>query len=128
MTTPAVSSAAASRAARRRATSAGSSARRPAAARTPAASAALHVATQHEPQVITELRLQPARPVALPRLLPLVRLHHVRRLEMIERHVLPIAGAAEAPRAEHARHGGERRDVLLVVPLVELGLQIGRDV
>src|SRR5262245_2719822 len=44
---------------------------------------------------------------------------------MIERDVLAItAGAAEAPRAEHAGHCGERGDVLLVVPLVELGLQL----
>src|SRR5205814_7027029 len=36
-------------------------------------SASAHVATQHEAQVIAEVRLQPARPVALPRPLPLGR-------------------------------------------------------
>ena len=69
------------------------------------------------------------RPVALPRLLPLGGLHDVRRGEVVERHVLARArAAAEAPRAEHAGHRGERGDVLLVVPLVELGLPLGGDV
>src|SRR5580765_5058190 len=72
--------------------------------------------------------LQPARPVALARLLPLGRLLHLGRRQVVERHVLAVPGAAEAPGAEDAGHGGERRDVLLVVPLVELGFVLRSDV
>src|SRR5262249_59925411 len=74
------------------------------------------------------MRLQPAGPVALARLLPLRRLLHLGRRQMIEGEVLAIAGAAEAAGAQHAGYGGERRDVLLVVPFVELDLVLGRDV
>src|SRR5215831_618017 len=93
-----------------------------------AALGAADVAAQDEAQVIAKVWLQPAGPVALARLLPLRRLLHVGRRQMIEGDVLAVAGAAEAAGAEHAGHGGERRDVLLVVPLVELGLVLGRDV
>src|SRR5215470_7374211 len=93
-----------------------------------AALGAADVAAQDEAQVIAKVWLQPAGPVALARLLPLGRLLHVGRRQMIERDVLAIAGAAEAAGAEHAGHGGERRDVLLVVPLVELGFVLRRDV
>src|SRR5262245_5276991 len=48
---------------------------------------------------------------------------------MIKCHVLAVAaGATEASGAQDAGHGGQRRDVLLVVPLVELGLELRRDV
>src|SRR5262245_36166864 len=93
-----------------------------------AALGAADVAAQDEAQVIAKVWLQSAGPVALARLLPLRRLLHVGRRQMIEGDVLAVAGAAEAASAEHAGHGGERRDVLLVVPLVELGLVLGRDV
>src|SRR5215467_6429313 len=79
--------------------------------------AAAPVAAKHEAQVIAEVRLEAARPVTLARRLPLRRLDHIRSGQMVERHVLPVATrAAEAARAEHARHGGERGDVFLVVP------------
>src|SRR5215467_5978064 len=91
-------------------------------------SGAADIAAQDQPQVVAEMRLEPAGPVALTRLLPLGRLLHVGRRQVIEGDVLAVAGAAEPPGAEHAGHGRERRDVLLVVPLVELGLVLGRDV
>src|SRR5213594_316798 len=92
------------------------------------ASGAADVAAAHEPQMIAEMRLQAARPLALPRRLPLRRLLHRGRGEVVERDVLPAAaGAPEAASAQHAGDGGERGDVLLVVPLVELGLELGRD-
>src|SRR6266511_1854506 len=73
--------------------------------------------------MVPEVRLEPARPFALSRLLPLRRLHHVGMRQVVEGHVFPVAtGAAEASRAEDARHGAEGGDVLGVVPLVELGL------
>src|SRR5712691_8566679 len=91
--------------------------------------AAANVATADEAQVITEMRFQAACPVAFPRLLPLGRLLHLGRGEVVERHVFAAAAAAtETTGAEDARDGAERRDVLLVVPLVELGLEFGRDV
>src|SRR5262245_15635276 len=78
--------------------------------------------------MVAEIRLETARPFTLSRDLPFRRFLDRRRGEVIERDVLPVAGAAKAARAEHAGNGGERRDVLLVVPLVELGLELGRDV
>src|SRR5438477_1424109 len=79
--------------------------------------------------MIAEMRLETARPFTLPRGLPLGGLLHGRRGEMVERDVLPVvAVAAESTRPEDPRNGGERGDVLLVVPLVELGLELGRDV
>src|SRR5215471_7377454 len=85
------------------------------------AASAAHVAAAYQTKVVAEMRLETARPVALPRGLPLRRVLDRRRGEMIERDVLPVAGAPEAACAQHARHGRERGDVLLVVPLVELG-------
>src|SRR5262249_21607257 len=82
-----------------------------------------------EPEVIAELRLQAARPLAGARLLPLRGLDALRPRQRIEGDVLATAArAAEAPRAQHARHGGERGNVLLVVPLVELRLELRWDV
>src|SRR5262245_16187707 len=78
--------------------------------------------------MVAEMRLEAARPFALPRDLPLGRFLDRRRGEVIERDVLPVARAAEATCAEHAGNGREGWDVLLVVPLVELGLEFGRDV
>ena len=53
--------------------------------------------------MIAELRLQAARPVALPRLLPLRGVRHLGRVEMVEGHVPAVAaGAAETPRAQDA--------------------------
>src|SRR5258705_13734517 len=89
---------------------------------------AAHVAPADQAQVIAEMWLQPARPVALARLLPLGRLLHLRRREVVERHVLAVPGAAESAGAEDAGHGGGRRGVVLVVPLVELGFGLRRDV
>jgi len=78
--------------------------------------------------MITEMRLQAARPVADPRLFPRGLLLHLRHGEVIERYVLPVAvGAPETAGAQDARERAERRKVLLVVPLVELGLELGRD-
>ena len=75
------------------------------------------------------MRLEPARPLALSRALPLRRLHHVRIREVVKGYVSAVsAGAPEAARAQHTRHRAESRDVLLVVPLVELRLQLGSDV
>src|SRR5258706_10606095 len=92
----------------------------PRAARVPAA---------HDAEVIAEMRLEAARPFTLPRDLPLRGFLNLRRGEVVERDVLPVAArAAEAARAEDAGDGGERGDVLLVVPLVELGVELGRDV
>src|SRR6267142_462097 len=93
-----------------------------------AALGAADVAPQHQAQVIAEVWLETAGPVALARLLPLGRLLNLGRREMVERHILAIAGPAEPPGAEDARDGGERRNVLLVVPLVELGLLLRRDI
>src|SRR3989442_6855671 len=74
------------------------------------------------------MRLQPARPVALPCLLPLGRLLHLGRGEMVERHVFAVtAGAAEAAGAHGAPDGAEGRDVLPVLPLRETGLEFWRD-
>src|SRR6266436_7213470 len=87
------------------------------------------VAAEDESQMIPEVRLEPARPLALSRLLPLRRLHHVGIRQVVEGHVFAVsAGAAEASSAEDARHGAEGGDVLLVVPLVELRLPLGGDV
>src|SRR5712691_8246762 len=91
--------------------------------------AAASVATADEAQVIAEMRFQAGCPVAFPRLLPLGRLLHLGRGEVVERHVFAAAAAAtETTGAQDSRDGAERRDVLLVVPLVELGLEFGRDV
>src|SRR5262249_6938359 len=89
---------------------------------------AAYVAAADQAQVVAEMRLESARPVALPRLPPPRPLPDVGRRQMIERDVLPVAASPEATRAEHAWHRGERGDVLLVVPLVELGLEFGHDV
>ena len=79
--------------------------------------------------MVAEPRLEPARPVARACLLPLRRFDHRGAGQVIQGHVLAVAaGAAEASRAEHAGDGGQCRDVLLVVPLVELGLELRRDV
>src|SRR5262245_61478286 len=87
------------------------------------------IAAAHQPEMVAKVRLQPARPVALARLLPLGGLLHLGSGEMIERHVLAVAARApEAARGEDAGNGAEGRDVLLVVPLVELGLEFGGDV
>src|SRR5439155_23172601 len=80
-----------------------------------AALGAADVAPADQAQVIAEMWLQPARPIAPTRLLPFGRLLHLGRRQMIERHVLAVTGAAEAPGAEHAGDGRERRDVLLIV-------------
>src|SRR6266498_2254744 len=90
--------------------------------------ATAHVAATDEAEMIAEMWLQAARPVADPRRFPRAGLLHLRHGEVIERHVLPVAaGAAEAAGAQDARDRAERRNVLLVVPLVELGLEVGRD-
>src|SRR5438270_206671 len=91
-------------------------------------SAAPRVAPQHQPQVLAEVRLQAVRPVTLARLLPLRRFHDGGPGQVVERDVFPVAGAPEAASAEDTGHGSEGGDVLLVVPLVELGLEPGRDV
>src|SRR4030095_9899271 len=79
--------------------------------------------------VVPEVGLKAAGPVALTSLLPLRRLLHLWLWQVVERHVLPVTAAApEAASAQHPGHGRERWDVLLVVPLVELGLELRHDV
>ena len=57
------------------------------------------------------------------------RVRHVRVREMIDRGIaLRRAAAAEAPRAQDAGHRAERRDVLVIVPFVEFGLVLRRDI
>src|ERR1700675_5116562 len=70
-----------------------------------------HVAAADEAEMIAEMRLQAARPVADPRLFPRGGLLHLRRGEVIERHVLPVAaGAPEAAGAQDARGRAEGRN------------------
>src|SRR5437867_11583198 len=88
--------------------------------------AAADIAATHETQVIAKMGLEPAGPVALARLLPLGRLLDLGPGEVIERDVLAVAaGAPEASRGQNARHGAERGDVPLVVPLAEFALGPG---
>src|SRR5438093_11286557 len=83
---------------------------RPRASASP--STAANVPAQDEAQVIAEVRLQAARPVALPRLLPLGRLLNLGCGQVVERHVLAVAaGAAKAPGAEDTRDG-DRKSVV----------------
>src|SRR3954465_13507804 len=96
-------------------------------------SAAAYVFAADKAQVITEMRPQFTRPLGIGRVLPGRGRLHVGRDEVIQRDIAAIGptgqarglkahGRAEAPRAQDAGHRGERRNVLVVVPVVEFGL------
>src|SRR5262245_46862985 len=90
---------------------------------------AADVLAENQAQMVPEVGLKAAGPVALAGLLPLGRLLHFGCGQVVERHVFPVTAAApEAAGAQHARHRGKRRNVLLVVPLVELDFELRRNV
>src|SRR6266404_824359 len=82
-----------------------------------------------EPHHVAEMRPQALRPWRIGRLTPFGGARHLGRGKMVERHVtLGGAGAAVAAGAQGAGYGAERRNVLGVVPFVEVALVLGRDV
>src|SRR6516162_546589 len=82
-----------------------------------------------EPHDVAEMRPQALRPGRIGGLAPLGRGSHFGRGKMIERQVtLCRAGPAVAAGAQGAGHGAECRNMLLVVPLVEIALVFGGDI
>src|SRR4029077_11566570 len=81
------------------------------------------VTTAVEPQHVAEMRPQTLRPRRVRGFAPFGRARHLGRGKMVERDVtLGGAGTAVATGAQGTGHRAERRDMLLVVPLVEVGL------
>src|SRR5215472_6834652 len=82
-----------------------------------------------EPHHISKMRPQTLRPGCVRRLAPFGRARNFGRSKMVERHItLGGAGAAVAASAQGARDRAECRDMLLVVPFVEIALVLGSDV
>src|SRR5208282_2552401 len=82
-----------------------------------------------EPHHVAEMRPQTLRPGGIRGLAPFGRARHFRRSEMVERDVaLDGTSAAVAAGTQGAGHRAEGRDVLPVVPLVEIALVLGGDI
>src|SRR5216683_6059735 len=80
-------------------------------------SAGADVFLADEAEMVAEIWPQLPRPFGVGGALPGRGRLDLGRDEMIERDIAAIgAGGAEAARAQHARHRGQRRDVLAVVP------------
>src|SRR5947209_18356259 len=95
----------------------------PASAFLATCSAGADVFAADEAEMVAEMRPQLPRPFGVGGALPGRGRLDVGRDQMIERDIAAVgAGGAEAARAQHARHCGERRDMLGVVPFVEFGL------
>src|ERR1700736_6246855 len=82
-----------------------------------------------EPHHVAEMRPQPLRPGRIRRLAPFDRARNVGRDKMVERELtLRRARAAVSASAQGPGYSAESRDVLLIVPFVEIALVLGGDV
>ena len=80
----------------------------------------------HDAQAIAHMWTHTSGPWCVGSLFPRRGRYYLGRCHMVERDVLQVAlGGAEAARARHALHSGKRRDVLVIVPLVEFVFALG---
>src|SRR5207247_2023680 len=87
------------------------------------------VAAAVEPHHVAEMRPQALRPGRIRRLAPFGRARHVGRGKMVEGDVtLRGPGAAVTASAQGTGHRAESRDVLLIVPFIEVALVLGGNV
>src|SRR5438132_5622800 len=87
------------------------------------------VATAVEPHHVAEMRPQALRPGRIRRLAPFGRARHLGRGKMVECDVtLRRTRAAVAAGAQGPGYSAESRDVLLIVPFVEVALVLGGNV
>src|SRR3954471_22963421 len=87
------------------------------------------IARRLEPEVIAEMRAHALGPRRVCRCPPLARMHNFGRCQMIERGIaLFRAGTAVAAGRQHAPDAAKRGDVLGIVPFVEFGLGLRRDI